>query len=258
MEIFQKLTGALFLSLSLPLHAYAGEFSLVTHSTGAVSISFSGPISDGDAGKFVSLIDKFPAEIVRATSIQLDSSGGSISEALSLAKEIERSGLIVTVEDGDTCASACFLLLASAQYRWIGDSSSVHLHRPYLSTPSTSLDGYSSDSSLQQQTTLEMRRYLEQRSIASQLIDKMMRNPSNEAYRMTVHDMRMHMGNLAPTLEELTISKCGLTNSNIFTEDRDFRGIDMPCIRFFLIPMKAQYVRSLVGQARYSEALERL
>src|SRR5690606_29286483 len=128
----------------------------------------------------------------------------------------------------------------------------------YFSSPSATMNEYLTESAYQQKAALGMRQYLESRSISAYLIDRMMRNSSIERYVLTPANMDKHMGNLAPNLEELTIGRCGLTNSNIFTDGRDFGGVDLPCIRSILIPIKAEYVKSIVGNERYTDALKRL
>lgn len=199
---------------------------------------------------------------MRASSINLNSDGGSILEALKIANIIEKSGLIATVENGDTCASACFLLLVSAQFRWVSDDAVVLIHRPYLPAARTDVDGYSKDLKSQQKATAAMRNFLEERSISSSIVDKMMNFPSNDAHQLTLDEMRSDVRNLSPTLEELTIDSCGLSNRNIFSAGRVFKGPDhkddITCIRNFLMSLKGSFTMSLIGKERYTSVLESL
>lgn len=187
--------------------------------------------------------------------LQLNSPGGSVIEAVRLGEQIEKSGFMATVQHGDTCASACFLLFISAQFRYMDNSAEILLHRPFISHPRTDLKGYDADRKLQQATTKALRDFLEERSVPSQLIDVMMNYPSNNAHRLTVPELQFGIHSISPTLEELTLARCGLTNENIGNSDRDFDSgsdtDDLHCIRHFTMQLKFDYVRSIIGEERF-------
>lgn len=226
------------------------------------ALKLTGEIRPGDSKKLLNIVRNQPVEFMRASSISLNSPGGSVTEALKVADLIEKSGLMATVESGDTCASACFLLFVSAQFRWRASDATVLIHRPYLANTRTDVAGYNSDLKLQQQFVAEMRHFLEERAIPSMLIDMMMNFPSNDAHDLTVSEMHEHVRHLSPTLEELTIKRCGLSNRNIFSNERDFGGDpgqdDLSCIRKFTISLKFDFTESIIGKERFKEAFDLL
>jgi hypothetical protein len=69
-----------------------------------LAVRASGPIEAGDAAKFAAL-PKFE-------TLELDSPGGLVSEALAMAANIDaRRGMRTVVKPGASCASACAMAL---------------------------------------------------------------------------------------------------------------------------------------------------
>jgi hypothetical protein len=92
----------------------AAVLALATTTVGAEAMNFtwrdqlivhaSGPIEKGDAAKFAAL-PKF-------NTLQLDSPGGLVDEALAIAKNMRaRGGIRTVVKPGAECASACAMAL---------------------------------------------------------------------------------------------------------------------------------------------------
>ena len=91
----------------------------------------SGPIEEGDAAKFAAL-PKFNA-------LELDSPGGLVGEALTIASNIDaRGGIRTTVKAGASCASACAMaLFVSGKTRivYMGGRLGIHSCRNQDGTP---------------------------------------------------------------------------------------------------------------------------
>ncbi len=69
-----------------------------------LTVHASGPIEEGDAAKFAAL-SKF-------NTLELDSPGGSVSEALAIAANMDaRGGIRTVVKPGASCVSACAMAL---------------------------------------------------------------------------------------------------------------------------------------------------
>ena len=241
--------------------ATAGTF-FVSHTGGATQINFDGPIVAGDTQRFLAFVRANPRDVMKAAAIRLNSPGGSVAEAVKLADQLERSGFMVTVESGQECASACFLLFVSGQFRWMHSEAQVLLHRPYVASPKKDMQGYEADRKSQQASIKALRNFLEERAISSGLVDKMMNYPSASAYRLRMEDLDTDVRHLSPALEELTLGRCGLSNQNIFSPDRDFSGDpdhdDLSCIRRFTMNLKFDYVESLIGPKRFRAEFEKL
>jgi hypothetical protein len=87
-----------------------------------VSVFAEGPIEEGDAAKF--------AALPRFETLELDSPGGLVSEALAIAANIDLRGDIRTVvKPGASCASACAMaLFVSGRTRVVNVGGRIGIH----------------------------------------------------------------------------------------------------------------------------------
>lgn len=239
----------------------AGTF-FISHDRGGTQVNFEGPIVAGDTNRLLAFVRANPGDVMKAAAIRLNSPGGSVAEAVKLGGQLERSGFMVTVESGQQCASACFLLFVSGQFRSMHSGAQVLLHRPYVASPKKDMQGYEEDRKSQQASIKALRDFLEERAVSSRLVDKMMNYPSATAYRLQMEDLDADVRHLSPTLEELTLGRCGLSNQNIFSSERDFSGDpdndDLSCIRRFTMRLKFDYVESIIGPKRFQAEFEKL
>ena len=233
--------------------AISAQIFIKNKGTGIAQVALEGEIESGDSAKLLATIKENPVDLIVTRGMVVNSPGGSVTEAIKIAKIIEASGMTLRVEHQDTCASACFILFASASYRWASDDASILIHRPYFVSPPTTSAEYSRSIELQQKGMNEMREFLQARSVSSSIIDKMMTYPSNEAYKVTVEDVYKRIGPMSPTLEELTLRNCGLSNSNIFRRSND-GSADIKCIDSVLIDIKNDYIKNLIGVEKYRAA----
>lgn len=107
--------------------ANAMNFSLRDQNT----MLASGPIEEGDAGKF--------AALPRFSTLELNSPGGSVGEALAMAANMDaRGGVRTVVKAGASCASACAMaLFVSGETRivYMGGRVGIHSCRNPDGTP---------------------------------------------------------------------------------------------------------------------------
>lgn len=87
-----------------------------------------GTIDQGAAARFNDELAR-RGEYVRTVS--LSSPGGSLDDAIAMAKLVRERGLSTQVEDGGLCASSCPLLLAGGVNREVGARAAVGLHQFY-------------------------------------------------------------------------------------------------------------------------------
>jgi len=103
-----------------------------------VEIGVKGPIVPGD---FAGLGKALRAAASRYPSahefLALDSPGGSLSEAAKIAAGVRRSGMPVAVLPHAMCASACFLIFASARAKIASRSAKIGVHSVVDATTDT-------------------------------------------------------------------------------------------------------------------------
>lgn len=93
------------------------------------AIRITGQIAPGDADRFAAWLDQQrPPE----TRVTLDSSGGSVSDALAIGRTIRAAGFSTEVADGAVCLSACPYILAGGSERRVAAGGVVGVHQHYF------------------------------------------------------------------------------------------------------------------------------
>lgn len=87
-----------------------------------------GSIDPGAAHRFALELEA-RGEYVKTLS--LNSPGGSLEDAMDMARLVRKRGIAVEVRDGAVCASSCPLLLAGGIVRSVGDTARIGLHQFY-------------------------------------------------------------------------------------------------------------------------------
>jgi len=87
-----------------------------------------GRITDGDTQRLLGFLLSLPASD-RVAGIVVDSPGGGLVEAETLAGVIRRAGFPLFVPPGGQCSSACFLLFAAAPNRFVAADAAIGVHR---------------------------------------------------------------------------------------------------------------------------------
>jgi hypothetical protein len=116
------------LNVLAPPPSFAMQF-IENHldNTDAVYIFASGSIELNDDEKLHRFVASMPITD-RLVIVDLDSRGGSVSEAERLANTIHSSHLITVVPPGAYCASACFLLFAAGEHKFASDQAYIGVH----------------------------------------------------------------------------------------------------------------------------------
>jgi hypothetical protein len=108
--------------------AMAANITSTVSKEGKVIVSIAGGIAEGDADSLKAVIKSANDSGRLVSGIRLNSPGGSILEGTKLA-EIIRFGKIATVvANGATCASACFIVFAAGDPKYVSYSASVGVH----------------------------------------------------------------------------------------------------------------------------------
>jgi hypothetical protein len=263
--------------------SHSASFLMDDDSFEKPALRMSGVIASGDSERLVAVIlprlaakrvDTFPVSLV------LDSTGGSVQEAVRIAALVETLRLQTKVRGDElkegtspgVCASACFLIWlagyerhASGYFAPSGDqladktfavaqrvSGMVGLHRPYLDMSKFSPSSLGLAQSQQRQAMASLRTYLHDRSVAPKLVNTMMAHTSRNIYWLRpdeVNDL-----SISPEHEELLAAKCEYRRT-IITSDSSRRELEA-----FLHEQSADVQqrrwacsRSLIAELRKSE-----
>ena len=87
-----------------------------------------GTIDSGAAARFADFLKLHDRQI---TELYLHSPGGSVTDALSLSRQIRDAGISTRVPDHAYCASACPLVLAGGLFRTAGKQAFIGVHQAY-------------------------------------------------------------------------------------------------------------------------------
>lgn len=217
-----------------PVDSLAAD--LANHPQMPKDLVLTGEIKTGDAKKLLAML--LDAKSPPLSKVIVDSPGGSVDEAIKIAKLVKSLYVSVSVEPKGYCASACFFiflagsgrhaspaeLMGAAERRETdaylrkrgsqGTPGFVGLHRPFLKRID-SFDNKQSDA------MRFVASYLERESLPRRLIDLMMSKPSNDIYWLKEDDLA-EIGDYPPEQEEYLIQKCGY-DRNYFSKFAEAR-----------------------------------
>lgn len=91
-------------------------------------LSAAGSIDAGAAARLRAEIET-RGEYIR--TIEINSPGGSLDDAMSMGRIVRENGLSTTVPDGALCASSCPLFMAGGVVRTAGERAAIGLHQFY-------------------------------------------------------------------------------------------------------------------------------
>lgn len=120
-------------------------------------------------------------------TIQLDSPGGIVQEALAMGEIIRNSGFATKVDTGALCASSCPLILASGTQRHAEEGAVIGVHQIYnLDDQTRSAAQAVSDA---QAVTAQIGRYLDEMGIDPKLWFHALETPPARLYYLTHQEM---------------------------------------------------------------------
>ncbi|NHT78645.1 hypothetical protein G8E10_23375 [Rhizobiaceae bacterium CRRU44] len=144
-----------------------------------------GAIDPGAAARFAAEIEA-RGEYVKV--VQLDSPGGSVSDALAMSKLIRDRQLNTIVEKGALCASSCPIVLSGGVERTVAEGAVVGVHQIFNGTrEKLSPDMAMSEA---QRTTATITRHLDAMGIKPGLWQRAMETPPDRLAYLSVKEMR--------------------------------------------------------------------
>ncbi len=148
-------------------------------------LSAEGAIEAGAAGRFAAEIEA-RGEYVK--TVQLNSPGGSVDDALAMSRLIREKQLGTLVSTGALCASSCPIVLAGGAIRTVEKDAVVGVHQVF----NGSKDRLSPELAMSQaqRTTAGVSRHLEEMGIKSGLWLHALETPPDRLYYLTAEEMK--------------------------------------------------------------------
>jgi hypothetical protein len=158
-----------------------------------VAITVSGTITLGCKQK----LDGVVADATRAYPkaqlyFVLNSPGGALQTAVQMGQIVAKDRLPVVVPANAMCASACFLILAASQTKYVSQTAHVGVHSAAEAKPGNETEGSKA-------VTTDFARILAQLGVPSEIIGRLVETPPGAMYWLTPEEL-MTMGvRLLPT-----------------------------------------------------------
>lgn len=144
-----------------------------------------GAIDPGAAVRFAAEIEA-RGEYVKV--VQLDSPGGSVSDALAMSKLIRERQLNTVVEKGALCASSCPIVLSGGVERTVAEGGIVGVHQIFNGTREKLSPEMAMSEA--QRTTATVTRHLDAMGIKPGLWQRAMETPPDRLAYLSVKEMR--------------------------------------------------------------------
>jgi len=149
------------------------------------AIRITGQIAAGDADRFVEWLE---TNRPQASQVMLDSSGGSVSDALAIGRTIRSASYTTRIGDGAVCLSACPYILAGGTLRQVADGGIVGVHQHYFGK-NTILPAFMAVADVQRAQASVMD-YLVQMGVDLRLMPLALRTPPEDINILTMDQMR--------------------------------------------------------------------
>lgn len=186
-----------FLLLLFPITAQALDFTRL-----GGTFAMDGYIEKGDYDKFLNTLQKWEHP---PTIFWINSSGGSVSEAMKIGNFVRNS--FITLWTGDKCYSSCFLIYAAAFSRKA--TGEVGIHRVYFEPKEYGkldvLEARKAYKLLEKETI----KYLERIDVPNFIVEEMFKTSSSELKIYTSEQANDTFGLKAPFYDEWLSARCG-------------------------------------------------
>lgn len=124
-----------------------------------------------------------------ADTVWLDSNGGNISTAMTMARLIRAHHLSTLVADQAVCASACVLVLAGGVSRMGRAEAAIGLHRPQFANPAEATGKGFDEFNARYSAAVEVhRKFLLEMNIPPAVLNAILAVPSNEIRWISVKE----------------------------------------------------------------------
>ena len=169
------------------------------------NVGIEGPIVRGDYAKLTAIIKRrqeFPY------FVSVKSPGGDVKEAMAVGRLVRKALLVVSPHE--PCNSACALIVFASMVNMdLEDDTVVGIHRPIYDPSYFAGLSFSEAHEKTRQLDREVRDYLKEMDVPTDIADRMMAVPSNEVFYLSMSAYRDHVGVNPPAVFEWLKSKCG-------------------------------------------------
>lgn len=146
-----------------------------------------GSIDQGSAARFAAEVSARGEYI---ETVSLDSPGGSLDDAMTMARLVRERGFTTQVADGAICASSCPLILAGGAERKVSQRAAVGLHQFYaVGKPGTAPEQAMADA---QMTTARISRLLIELDVDPALWLHALDTPPRALYYLSAEELRKY------------------------------------------------------------------
>jgi hypothetical protein len=149
---------------------------------GGVVIQLSGQIITGDSEIFISEVKQAHAAGKSVENIQLNSAGGKLIEGIRMAAAIKEARISTAVGEGAVCASACFLIFAAGDPKFVGDGARIGVHK--------ASDRGGRETMLSGLATNSMGYFAKELGVPSSVVSRMVRTPAKETVWLDSQDLK--------------------------------------------------------------------
>jgi len=193
------LIALVVISGSAPLVVQATHFSESADADGVgYYLSIEGQISRGDYKQLIAFIkkkQKFP------TSVSIESPGGDVSEAMAIGRLFRKA--LVNVNPSGQCNSSCALIVFASAGGYYTPREKIGIHRPIYDPTYFAGLSFSDAQEKTRQLDREVRAYLKEMDVPTDLADKMMSVSSGDIVYLTMQNYQDQAGTPAAVSEWL-------------------------------------------------------
>jgi hypothetical protein len=190
--------------------ADAAELASVALKDDVTIVVLSGDIAQGDAEAAEALIRTVNEDGRLISAVRLDSSGGSLAEAVRLADLIRRAKLPTVVAAGSHCVSACFLVFAAGTEKFAHHTARIGVHG--------ASDGLGRETARTEAATLAMGRIASTFGVPADIIRRMVMTPARDIAWLSNEDLRA-MGTIITGRTERPTAPTPADDPQLVTDD---------------------------------------
>ena len=144
-------------------------------------VSITGRIEAGDFRKFRSFLEDPEALLEMLNGVALNSQGGDVNAALSIARILQLSHSTTLVKKNHVCYSSCFLIFAGGSYRLVASNAMLGVHRMTFVKPASMAE----TEKMLNEIGGSVEGYLRSAGIPERVIEKARETPPSDMFQIT-------------------------------------------------------------------------